>query len=483
MKILIAGANGYIGKRLLPALVEQGHEVTCCVRDAKRFEYKKYFEKSVSLFEVDFLKVVNFESAPGDFDAAYFLIHSMSSSIKDFEKLEAETAKNFIEFVNQTECRQIIFLSGISNEKKLSRHLTSRKNVEEILKRGKVPVTILRAGIIIGSGSASFEIIRDLVEKLPVMITPRWLNTKSQPIAIRDVIKFLTGVLLNEKCLNKTFDIGGPEILTYKEILLGYADVRKLKRIIITLPVMTPRLSSYWLYFVTSTSYRLAVNLINSMKVEIVCRNNELQEILNIKTIGYKKSVELAFEKIEQNLVLSSWKDSLITSSRSRSLSDSIEVPKFGCFTEKNEVIITHDIEQVIDNIWSIGGNRGWYYANFLWKIRGFIDKLFGGVGLRRGRTNNNEISPGDSLDFWRVLIADRKDKRLLLYAEMKLPGEAWLEFIIKDIEGNNVLIQTATFRPFGVLGRLYWFSLLPFHYFIFEGMISDIESYKPDLK
>ncbi len=479
MKILLTGASGYIGKRLLPVLIEQGHEVICCVRDKNRFEFKDYFAGQVKIFEVDFLKKVELDNAPIEFDAAFYLIHSMSSSIQAFEELESITALNFSEFVSKTKCRQIIYLSGISNEKKLSRHLASRKNVEDIIKKGSVPVTILRAGIIVGSGSASFEIIRDLVEKLPVMITPKWLNTRSQPIAIRDVIKFLTGVILKEECYNETFDIGGPEILTYKEILLQYAEVRKLKRLILTLPVMTPRLSSYWLYFVTSTSYKLAVNLVNSMKIEIVCSDNRLQEILNIKTIDYKTSVQLAFEKIEQNLVLSSWKDSLITTSVNNRFSEFIEVPNYGCYKDSKEIDITNDPDQVLDNIWSIGGNRGWYYANFLWKLRGYADKFIGGVGLRRGRTNKNIISPGDVLDFWRVIVADKKKKRLLLHAEMKLPGDAWLEFEITEQDGVSKFRQTATFRPFGVFGRLYWFSLLPFHYFIFNGMIKNIEKFK----
>ncbi|MEP7147225.1 MAG: SDR family oxidoreductase [bacterium] len=479
MKILLTGASGYIGRRLLPVLIEQGHNVICCVRDKSRFDYKIDYEGSVSIYEVDFLKEVDFQNAPDDFDIAYFLIHSMSSSIKDFEKLEEETAKNFSALVSKTKCRQIIYLSGIVNEKKLSKHLTSRKNVEDILKKGKTPVTILRAGIIIGSGSASFEIIRDLVEKLPVMITPKWLNTKIQPIAIRDVIKFLTGVILNDKCINQTFDIGGPEVLTYKQILLGYSEVRKLKRLIITLPVMSPRLSSYWLYFVTSTTYKLAVNLVESMKIEVVSRDSKLQEILGIKTITFKKSVELAFEKIEQNLVLSSWKDSLITSSSVNRLTDYIEVPTFGCFRDSKEIPITNDPEQVMENIWSIGGLRGWYYGNFLWKIRGMMDKVVGGIGLRRGRTNKNRIAAGDALDFWRVLIADREQRRLLLYAEMKLPGEAWLEFKIENKESKNFLYQAATFRPSGLLGRIYWYALLPFHFFIFNRMIRNIEKFK----
>lgn len=479
MKILLTGANGYIGKRLLPVLIEEGHHIICCVRDKSRFISSNYIDKGIEVLEIDFLSTENI-SAPDDIDAAYYLIHSMSSSINEFENLEVRSAKNFVQYISTGSCKQIIFLSGIMNEKKLSKHLISRKKVEEILKLSKVPVTILRAGIIIGSGSASFEIVRDLVEKLPVMITPKWLNTRCQPIAIRDVIKFLTGVLGMEKYFNKTFDIGGNTILSYRDILLKYAEVRKLKRYIITLPVMTPRLSSYWLYFITSTSYKLAVNLVESMKIEIVCRDNELKQQLNIQTIDYKEAVELAFEKTEQNLVLSSWKDSLVTSSSSHSLKNNIEVPKFGCFKDKKEIVIKNDPVQVLNNVWSIGGVRGWYYGNFLWQIRGLMDKAVGGVGLRRGRTNSEQLATGDALDFWRVLIANRDQKRLLLYAEMKLPGEAWLEFQIITENGKNSLQQTATFRPNGLLGRLYWYLLFPFHIFIFDEMIKRIEKYRP---
>lgn len=479
MKILLTGSTGYIGKRLLPVLTEQGHHVICCVRDKNRFEKKEYYNDNISLFEVDFLKEINPENIPAEFDVAFYLIHSMSSSISEFSEFETDCANNFVSFIKKTNCRQIIYLSGIANAPELSEHLLSRKNVEEILKRSNIPVTILRAGIIVGSGSASFEIIRDLVEKLPVMITPKWLNTKCQPIAIRDVIKFLTGVMLNDKCFGGTFDIGGPEILSYREVLLGYAEVRKLKRFIITLPVMSPRLSSYWLYFVTSTSYKLAVNLVESMKIEVVCRNNDLQKMLNIETIGYKKSVELAFEKIEQNMVLSSWKDSLITSSAYGSISENIQVPEFGCFKDRKEIEIKNDPEQVLDNVWSIGGERGWYYGNTLWRIRGYLDRLSGGVGLRRGRTNVNRLASGDVLDFWRVIVADRDEQRLLLYAEMKLPGEAWLEFKIIKKGKKQFLTQTATFRPSGLPGRIYWYLLLPFHFFIFDGMINNIEKHK----
>jgi len=480
MKILLTGATGYIGKRLLPVLIENGHEVVCCVRDKKRFPTEGiYNHPNVSLFEVDFLKDIPSSDSIKDIAAAYYLIHSMSSNIKDFEKLEVISANNFVNLVKKTSAKQIIYLGGITNEEKLSKHLASRKKVEEILSKSGIPLTSIKAGIIVGSGSASFEIIRDLVEKLPVMVTPKWLNTKHQPTAIRNVLEYLTGVLLKQETFNKSYDIGGPDILSYKQMLLQLAEVRGLKRFIFTVPVMTPRLSSYWLYFVTSTSYMLAINLVNSMKIEVVAKDNSLEKMLGIKPISYKEAVRLAFQRIEQNNVISSWKDSLISSSKESSLSSHIEVPTHGCFFDKREKEIRTDIDQVLDNIWSIGGERGWYYGDWLWHLRGFLDKLVGGVGLRRGRTNQNDIHVGDTLDFWRVLAADKKNKRLLLYAEMKLPGEAWLEFKIVKKNEKHFLQQTATFRPKGLLGRLYWYSVLPLHYFVFDGMAENIINFK----
>ena len=480
MKILLTGATGYIGKRLLPVLIENGHEVVCCVRDKKRFPFEGiYKHPNISLFEIDFLKDISFLDSIKDIDAAYYLIHSMSSNIKEFETLEVISANNFVNLVKKTSVKQIIYLGGITNEEKLSKHLASRKKVEEILSKSGIPLTSIKAGIIVGSGSASFEIIRDLVEKLPVMVTPKWLNTKHQPTAIRNVLEYLTGVLLKQETFNKSYDVGGPDVLSYKEMLLQLAEVRGLKRFIFTVPVMTPRLSSYWLYFVTSTSYMLAINLVNSMKIEVVAKDNSLEKMLGIKPISYKEAVWLAFQRIEQNNVVSSWKDSLISSSTESSLSSHVEVPTHGCFFDKREKEITTNVDQVLNNIWSIGGERGWYYADWLWNLRGFLDKLLGGVGLRRGRTNQHEIHIGDTLDFWRVLAADKQNKRLLLYAEMKLPGEAWLEFKIIKKNEKHFLQQTATFRPKGLLGRLYWYSVLPFHTLIFDGMAENIINFK----
>ena len=470
MKILLTGATGYIAKNLLPFLIDGGHEIVCCVRDRKRFDTSIYDSGLISVVEVDFLDKDSLSAIPDDIDVAYYLIHSMSSSIDKFEEMESLSATNFVERINSTNAEQVIYLSGIVNQQELSKHLSSRKTVEDILQKGKFHLTTLRAGIIVGSGSASFEIIRDLVEKLPIMIAPRWLETKSQPVAIRNVVQFLGGVLLNRQTFDISYDIGGPEILNYKEMLLKFAEVRKLRRRIYVVPVMTPKLSSYWLYFITSTSYKLAVNLVDSMKVEVIARENDLAQQLNIDLIGFKEAVRLAFEKVEKMGVLSSWTDALSGNALEKGISNLINVPVYGCFKDKRETVIA-DEDLVFKKVWSIGGDTGWYYANWLWGLRGFIDKLFGGVGLRRGRKSTTSLSAGDTLDFWRVLLADKNEKRLLLYAEMKLPGEAWLEFRIE----NGKLYQTATFRPLGLWGRIYWYAVWPLHIFVFRGMLSRI--------
>lgn len=471
MNILVTGATGYIGKRLIPFLLNQGHTVVCVVRDRLRADKSYTEEDNIYVIEADFLKPETLENIPKKIDVAYYLIHSMSNSSKDFESLEERCAINFKNYIETTNTEQVIYLSGITNEDVLSKHLRSRKNVEEHLKSDNYALTIFKAGIIVGSGSSSFEIIRDLVEKLPFMIAPKWLNTKTQPLAVRDVLAFLFRAAGNEAVYNKTYDVFGPEIITYKQMLLQFAEVRGLKRYILTVPVMTPKLSSYWLYFVTSTSYKLATSLVDSMGIQIIGKPSNINKLLKVNPITYKEAVELAFEKIEQNSIVSSWKDSMVSSGRlSKSLHKYVNVPQFGCFKDQRERYV-FDADQTIDKIWRIGGENGWYYGTFLWKIRGYLDKLFGGIGLRRGRTNPNDLDAGDALDFWRVIYADKTKQKLLLYAEMRLPGEAWLEFKIRE----GKLIQTATFRPRGLWGRLYWFSVLPFHGFIFSGMINKL--------
>ena len=471
MKILLTGVTGYVGKRMLPVLIEKGYEVICCVREKSRLTLHKGLLEKVIIIEIDFLKDVEEGLLPKDIDVAYYLIHSMSTSQDKFDRLESKAATNFKAYLEATTVKQVIYLSGISNHGKLSKHLRSRRKVEDILAGKHYALTVLRAGIIVGSGSASFEMIRDIVEKLPVMITPKWILTQSQPIAIRDVVQFLARVIGNQQCYNRTFDIGGPEILSYKDMMLQYAEMRKLKRRIYTTSLISPKVSSYWLYFITSVSFKLAISLADSLKNDVVCNNNDLQKILGIQPITYKMALKYAFLRIKQNLVLSSWKDSMISSSLGLTLSDFIEVPNFGCYKNVKKKAV-NNVDQALHNIWTIGGDKGYYYANWLWKIRGWFDLMLGGVGLGRGRKLPEEITPGDALDFWRVLYASREKKRLLLFAEMKLPGEAWLEF---KIDEDNILHQTATFRPRGIWGRLYWMATSPFHYFIFNGMIKNI--------
>ncbi len=473
MKVLLTGVTGYIAQRLLPVLLENGHEVVCCVRDKNRFNIKNYATANLTIIEADFLNKESLKHIPNDIDVAYYLIHSMSTESGDFENMEKVCATNFKNRIEETNAKQVIYLSGISNANDLSKHLSSRKNVETILSGSSFALTILKAGIIVGSGSASFEIIRDLVEKLPFMITPRWLKTKCQPIAIRNVVQFLIGVIGKTETYNNNYDIGGPDVLSYKEMLLRFAKIRGLKRRILIVPVMTSKISSYWLYFVTSTSFALAKNLVNSMKVEVTCKPNNLALMLGITPIDYDTAIKLAFDKIEQNQVLSSWKDAQTSTIFNEGFTKFIQVPVNGCFKDIRILQLTNS-NAALTKIWAIGGKTGWYFGNWLWEIRGILDQMVGGVGLRRGRRSDTEIITGDALDFWRVLIANKEEKRLLLYAEMKLPGEAWLEF---KIDQNNILTQTATFRPLGLLGRLYWYSVLPFHGLLFKGMIRNIAS------
>ncbi len=473
MKILLTGATGYIGKRLLPLLVQNGHTVVCCVRDVNRFSPPQPLKDHVEVLEVDFLDPDGLSKIPNDIDGAYYLIHSMST-FADYDVMEKKSAENFRMSMEKTRVKHVVYLSGIINDESLSKHLSSRKAVEQELGRGNYHLTTLRAGIIIGSGSASFEIMRDLVEKLPVMIAPRWLKTRCQPIAVKDVITFLVETLFHPQTFDRNFDIGGPDILTYKEMLLGFARARGLRRRIMVVPVMTPRLSSYWLYFITSTSYRLATALVSSMKVEVVARNDEINHILNVQPLDFESSLQRTLSAIETNEVVSSWKDSLISGRITRSLSAYINVPVNGCFVDHRSAEVT-DEQQTINNIWRIGGKTGWYYASWLWQIRGFMDKMSGGVGLRRGRTHPDRIVAGDSVDFWRVLYANREEGRLLLFAEMRLPGEAWLEFRVAD----GILHQTATFRPRGLAGRMYWYSVMPLHHFIFRGLIHQLISHQ----
>ncbi len=474
--IFLTGANGYIGRRLLYKLLEKGFKVTCMVRDKRRFVIPSTYADQVTVTEGDLLKPETLTNLPENIDVAYFLVHSMSASYQDFESLEAQTAQNFRNYIDTTNCRQIIFLSGIMNENTLSRHFQSRLNVEEILQAGQAHVTILRAATIIGSGSASFEIMRDLVNKLPVMVAPIWLKNKIQPIALRDVLFYLSNIVLVNESFDKVYDIGGPEVLTYKSMLQTLARVKGGKRWIIIVPVLTPKLSAYWLYFVTATSFSLARSLVESLKHEVVVRKTGIEKLLPASLTTFEEAIKLAYARIDENRVDSSWKDSLVSGTISKDFLDKAQVSVKEGKVDKKKIPLKQPVEQVKANIWQIGGKNGWYYLDWLWEIRGILDKAFGGVGLRRGRRSPVYLESGDALDFWRVLQAEREKGYLLLYAEMKLPGEAWLEFSLEDQATRHPkLKQKATFCPNGLMGKIYWYGLLPIHGLIFRGMAKSI--------
>lgn len=493
MKILLTGANGYIGMRLLPVLLDQGHHVVCLVRDARRFPTAQFTTREnepgrLEVIEGDLLQPDSLTNIPNDVETAFYLVHSMGSGVNDFYQLEDLSARNFLTALAGSAVRQIIYLSGIVNHPKgsLSPHLASRLNVEEILLSGPVPATVLRAAIIVGAGSASFEIIRDLVEKLPVMIAPKWLQNPCQPIAVRNVIDYLTGVIGKEETYDRTFNIAGPEAYSYQELLLQFAEVRGLGRVLLPVPLITPKLSSYWLYFMTNASYPLARSLVDSLTYDMSSPENRIREIVALELISYRDAVKRAFSMIEQNQVKSSWIDSLSSGRMDVHLLRRIEVPRHGVFSDRRVLPFQRDPHEVAENIWRIGGKEGWYSLDWAWKLRGLLDRLVGGSGLRRGRRHPSELNPGDALDFWRVLVSDRENRRLILYAEMKLPGDAWLEFQIEPNRNASIdtawrLVQTATFRPRGLLGRLYWLAVLPFHHFVFTQMAHEIVHRKRD--
>ncbi|MEM8727963.1 MAG: SDR family oxidoreductase [Chlamydiota bacterium] len=468
MKVLVTGSTGYVGTRLLQVIAEKGHQVIALARVPQSVLIPEKFQDRVQVIGGDLGKGFGLPKA---IDAAYYLVHSMSNRLEDFEKSDRKAAENFVEVLAKTRCKRLIYLTGLISSKNLSKHLRSRLEVEKILRTGPIPVTVFRAGIVIGSGSASFEIIRDLAEKLPIMVAPKWVESCCQPIAVRDVLFYLSEALDKKECIGQTFDIGGPDILTYKEMLLGYARVRGLFRWIIAVPFFTPKLSSYWLIFITATNYFLARSLVDSMKVDAVCMEHKIDKILPRQCLTYEKAVATALSRIEENAVISSWRDSWTSSGIDPKYHDLLKIPEHGSYHYRVTRSFDEDPDRVFKRIYAIGGVHGYYFMDWAWRLRGLTDRFIGGVGLRRGRTRRKVLKSGDTIDFWRVLQVDEEHRILKLYAEMKLPGEAWLEFRVR----RNGVDQTATFRPKGVVGRLYWWILYPVHLILFPGMLSKI--------
>lgn len=478
MHVLVTGANGYIGLRLIQSLLDAGHEITAVIRDRRRFSVANFGagDGRLHVVEADFLDRETMRNLPQAVDAAYYLIHSMGGG-GDFSSKEAECATNFADAAKAHGWKRVIYLGGLADdEEPLSEHLSSRRRVEEILRASGVPLTVFRASIVVGSGSASFEIIRDLAEKLPVLITPRWVHTNCQPIAIRNVLDYLAGVLQHPETAGHSYDIGGPDVMSYLGLIKGYCDVRGLRRVFIPTRLLSPRLSSGWLCLLTSTSFPLARSLVDSLTHETICHDGKIREIIPLELLSYREAVERALARIAQNHVPSSWINSLAAGTLSPQMFAAIKVPEHGVLIDSREVPLTAPRDEVVARIWSIGGTAGWPSMNWAWGLRGFMDKLMGGIGIRRGRRHPDDLHAGDSLDFWRVLLADRAKGRLMLYAEMKLPGEAWLEFAIEEQpDGGHALRQTATFRPQGLLGRLYWLAVLPFHWLLFPRMARNL--------
>ena len=468
-KVLVTGSTGFIGRRIVFSLLEQGHEIYALTR----LKGTVLTIPDNSLFHTiygDVSEPKQMETFPEDIDAAFYLIHSLGDVGADLIESEKKIAQNFLNALKNTRCKQIIYLAGIIEDAAtLSPHLQSRLEVEKVLKTSHIPCTIIRSSIIIGEGSASFEIIRDLVEKLSIMVAPIWVHSLCQPISISDVLYYLNAVLLNPVCYNQTYDIGGPEAISFKNVLLRYAAYRKLQRYILDVPVLSPRLSSYWLVLITSVKFSICKHLVESMKQNTRKLNLAIDSVIPHDCLPFEDSLNLAFQKIAQNEVVSTWMNAWNIATPTRDISQFIAVPEKGCLKDSKSFSITIPVEEVQRRIWSIGGANGWYSMNWAWKLRGLFDQLVGGTGLNRGRTHQSMIQVGDSIDFWRVILADAEKKHLILYAQMKLPGEAWLEFQIS--ENGKLLNPTATFRPKGFWGLIYWYTMSPFHLIIFRNL------------
>ncbi len=469
MKILVLGSTGYVGGRLIPRLIENGHHVRCLVRDISKASGRPW-ASDVEIVQGDVLDAESVARAVKDIEAVFYLIHSMAAGLDRFEQLDRKAAENVAAAASDAGTRQIIYLGGLGRaDEDLSTHLRSRHEVGNVLRQGTVPVTEFRAAVIVGSGSLSFELIHHLVNRLPVMICPRWVYTNTQPIGIRNVLQYLIGALSEPRCLGETIDIGGPDIVSYGHMMMTVARLLGLRRKLIPVPLLTPRLSSYWINLVTPLQTSTAKALIDSLRHETVCEDDRALELFDFVPAGFGESARLALGRYKDHDIETFWTDAA-TSPPVFS-----EIDQSHLRVDQRELTVKAPASTVYGVVSSIGGENGWYHADWLWKLRGFIDKQLGGVGLRRGRRHPTKLRTGDSLDFWRVAEID-EGCRLLLRAEMNVWGQAWLEFAVKSGDnGQAILRQTARYYPQGLWGHLYWYLVYPVHVYVFRGLIRAI--------
>lgn len=471
--ILVTGATGYIGGRLIPRLLEEGCRVRVLVRSKARVLSRPWVGQ-VEVVVGDALDAESLAMALDGVDTAYYLIHSMSSGAS-FHELDLQVARAFGQAAHEAGVSHIVYLGGLGDPKaNLSNHLRSRQETGRALRESGVPVTEFRAAVIIGAGSVSFEMIRYLVERLPVMVCPRWIYSRIQPIAINDLLEYLIAAPKVPACKGLTIEVGGVDMTTYRGLMLGYAKARGLRRLMIPVPVLTPRLSSYWVHWMTPIPASIAVPLVEGLRNDVVVTDNLARTLFpHIVPQDYASAIGSVMKDMNAGRIDTSWSDAAGSAATPEELVylESRE----GLIIERRRRSVAAPIQSVFRVCTGIGAERGWYFANWSWRLRGMLDRLLGGAGLRRGRRHPDDLRVGDALDFWRVEALET-DRMVRLRAEMKLPGKAWLQFEVGESkDGTTRLEQTAVFSPTGVAGLLYWYALYPFHAWIFRGLIKSI--------
>jgi uncharacterized protein YbjT (DUF2867 family) len=472
-RVLVAGATGYIGRRLVADLLARGYRVRCVARNPNKLDAEPW-RALVEVVAGDVLDAASLTAAFGGIDVAYYLVHSIGAG-PSWQERDLQAAHTFRDTAAAASVRQIIYLGGLGDNAggTLSAHLKSRHDVGRALAEGPVPLTELRAAVVLGSGSASFEMLRHLVEVLPVMTTPRWVETRVQPIAVRDVLAYLVGVLGLPKAYGKVFEIGGPDVLTYRELMQLYASVAQLRRrLIFPVPVLSPRLSSLWVGLVTPIPSSLARPLIDSLVNEVVVTDTTIGDVVPHKPMSCRDGIRLALQHVQELDVVGRWTDAELFG---RAPADPFPTdPDWSGATvlvDRQHVSTDASADSVYRHICALGGERGWLVGDWLWNVRGWMDLLVGGVGMRRGRRHPTELRVGDVVDFWRVEALE-PCRLVRLRAEMRLPGEAWLEWRIDTSADRTELFQRALFRPRGLFGRVYWYAVAPFHRFIFRPLV-----------